>query len=146
MPEAARVIPMRRLSAVDRIVLDLETSRGKLKRRWRASPLGDAFFYQVASKFTDAALTEQWRLLQSSIVPSDDLLRGLSRGEHVLCQAPPFAVSVKLTAPRKLIDADLLKQALVENGMAPAEADKVLAAARRLSRVPVEKRIVEIVR
>jgi hypothetical protein len=78
------------------------------------SGLDILYFWQEISVFADNALKESWRSCQErGVIPSDDDMRALGEGEHIVIDSQLFSVLAKVSKPSERFDRDLFIATLV---------------------------------
>lgn len=73
------------------------------------------YFWQEVSALADVGLKEAWREAQESgMVPSDNDMRALGEGDHMVVDTQHFSVLAKVSKPRANFDRDLFIAHLVK--------------------------------
>ena len=79
------------------------------------SYLGEIFTWQEVKDYSESALKEAWRKArEDGVVPSDEDLRALGTGEHIVVESNSFSCLATINKPRKNLDVEALVDALVK--------------------------------
>ena len=92
-------------------------------------------------------LKAAWKAAQTTegVIPSDDALRELGEGTHVVLEQGRFSATAKVTAPRKTPDMEALGLYLSRNhGISIADYNAAVEACKKEGTAPLEKRVLEV--
>ena len=108
--------------------------------------LFDCFIWQEISTFADKQSEEAWEaLVDEGVLKSDDQLRKMVIGEHIVAESPHFSVITKLSNARENLDKELFFTTLARRFKVSKEAiEEIAAKCSKTGKVPLQKRIVEV--
>lgn len=111
----------------------------------RASEYGRIYFWQEVGKLADDKLKKAWEARQTLNIISDDGMRALGEGEHVLDLDKRFTVVAKVSKPREGFDLELFIAALVKRHKLDAvKLAELAATCKSKSKPSLSKRVLEV--
>ena len=108
--------------------------------------LSDVYIWQEVLRVATEQLKAAWKAAQngSGIVPEDDDLRKLAKGEHIVAESSTMSCLVKLTEERKTFDQEKFIATVAKKYKIPVEKLQAIAEASRVPGAPpLQKRIIE---
>jgi hypothetical protein len=109
--------------------------------------LYEIYLWQEISKRAKSELDNSWKTAQSpggQIDKSDEVLRKLDRGEHIVCESNHFSVLVKIDTPRKTFDLEEFITIVSKKYKVPADKLTAMAeACKKDGTAPLTKRVIE---
>jgi hypothetical protein len=109
--------------------------------------LYDLYFWQEVCKLADTELKKAWKTAQADDGPvdTDDDLRQLTKGEHIVCESDDFSCLVTVQGPRANFDRELFVESLCKAfKLKRASVDKVAENCLVETKPPLQKRVVEV--
>jgi hypothetical protein len=102
--------------------------------------------WQAVCKLGESKLKVAWKTAQSEegIIDSDDDLRALGEGTHIVLEQGRFSATAKVNAPRKTLDADALIEHMRRvHGVSAVDMARAFEACKKEGTAPLEKRVLE---
>lgn len=115
----------------------------------RSSDFGYLFFWQEVGALAEKECKEAWKKLQDPKgkvnVGSDDDMRALGVGDHVVTNSKLFSVVAKIAAPRTNLDVELLQNAIIKAypNVKATRLASIVEACRLEGKAALTKRVVE---
>lgn len=110
----------------------------------RSSEFGRIYFWQEVSSLADAKLKESWEQAQKTGIPSDDELRAMPVGDHVVDEDKRFTLVVKISKPRESFDLDMFIAALVKkHKLDPVELRALADRSKKTTKPSLSKKVLE---
>lgn len=102
------------------------------------------FAWQTISKMADEKVKSSWDIVQPSLIPDDDALRRLGRGEHIITEAGPFSAVATIQAPRTAFDVEMFTAAVAKKYRIDIDELNAMAEnCRPDQKAPLSKRVLE---
>ena len=109
--------------------------------------LYDIFFFQEVIEYAEIQLRKYWAAAQGEHRPidTDDELRKLGKGEHIVAESDKFSCVVTVNNPRLSLDKDAFIASISRKFKLKRDVlDKLADASKKRSRAPVQKRVLEV--
>lgn len=130
----------------ERIVTLVEDCRTGINSL-RSSKLGYLYFWQEVAALADDRLKQQWEKLQADgVLPSDDAMRALGEGDHIVKEDNRFTVTAKVSKEQQRFDRDLFIEAVAKKYKLKVSDLVALAntkECKKLSKPSLTKRVLE---
>jgi hypothetical protein len=134
------------LTVIEQLTKAFASVQYTAKRKTNSGVLFDIRKWQEAKSMAEKNLKQAWADAQAEgLVTTDDDMRALGEGTHVVTESGPFSVTAKVSTARSSIDADLLLSAIVSHfKCTPLVALNVIERGKKEGKPALEKRVLEV--